>query len=126
MSPDCTWAELQSDLDRVCDGRLLLSLILGPECWGLRDRVRECLELTGRTRHVRDSHLYGYVGDRPGWIACRIASIVVAVEILRLFENRPPAIDIARWAIEGHPASEDLMHKGRALARITGRSSRQN
>jgi len=102
-TPDCSWADFKTDFDRLARKRSsgICVLASAPGLFGMRSGVWESLEI-GRSRRITDVHLFGYRGARPGWLACRIASVVAAVEALRNAERRSAAFDTVRpvyWAI---------------------------
>jgi hypothetical protein len=65
------------------------------------------------SRRITDAHLFGYRGSRPGWLAGRIASVVAAVEALRIAERRSAAFDTVRRVLLGNPGGQLLIEKFR-------------
>jgi hypothetical protein len=78
----------------------------------MRSCVWESLEI-GRSRRITDAHLFGYRGARPGWLAGRIASVVAAVEALRIAEGQSAAFDTARRVLLGNPDGKLLIQRVR-------------
>jgi hypothetical protein len=113
-TPDCPWAEFKTDFDRLARTRSsgVIVLASAPELFGMRSSVWEALEI-GRSRRITDAHLFGYRGSRPGWLAGRIASVVAAVEALRIAERRSAAFDTVRRVLLGNPGGQLLIEKFR-------------
>jgi hypothetical protein len=115
--PDCTWSDLELEFHRLKRGLglAILAWVAMPANLGLRTRVMDALEVGEHRRRITDANLRGYKKSRPGWIADRISCLVLATEILRLFDHQGAAIERVRRELERHPASQRLVDECRAL-----------
>jgi hypothetical protein len=114
--PNCSWASLEADFESlVHENRLVLRLMGKPEYGGMFHQVFQALEVGSRNPRITDAHLRGYGRSRPGWIAARIGCVVAAVEIVRIVQDRQPAIEIAKRTIEGYPGARHLVDECREL-----------
>jgi hypothetical protein len=80
-----------------------------PENAGMFFRVFQALEIGSPNPRITDAHLRGYDRCQPGWVAGRIGCVVAAVEIARIVQDRQPAIEVAKKAIEGYPSARRLI-----------------
>jgi hypothetical protein len=84
-----------------------------PEHRAVRSVLWESMEIGGPGRRITDAHLRGYDRSEPGWIAARISCLLVAVEIFRVLEDRPPAMKLVRGSLERHVAGRRLIDECR-------------
>jgi hypothetical protein len=111
VRPDCSWANFEHELaglaptggnacTRPFPANSVLATVVRPEVIGLRMRILRALQIDEPSVLVSDLDLRGYRRLEPGWIAARIACLVMALEITRLIANRRPVMRYVRTIIE--------------------------
>jgi hypothetical protein len=77
----------------------VLRAVISPEFLSLRSKVFASMQTPPAIR-LNDFDLHGYRRAEPGWIATRIACLVIAVELVRTVSGSEPIFLSARAIIE--------------------------